>query len=526
MTMRRLSRLSVRGGLDRVIRLVLSPAGVIAAGVFLSLGVCAVGSWSLYEAREDARVRAVQNARNLLLVVERDISRNIEMFDLSLTAVIDGVHSPAVMALPPQLRDEVLFDRAASARNLDGIVALDEHGNVMVDSRPNCSFHSNMSDREDFTVHREHPNVGLYISKPYTPRCGKGRPVISVSRRISRPDGSFGGVVSGAIAIDYFRELLQGLRIGGHGTAAVIETNGTLIARLPFDPNVIGRDLSNVDVFKMVMSANEGTFVGTASIDGTRKLYVYKRLADLPIVVDVAPAEADVYAEWRDRATYVGALMLAFSAIAISASLLFSRELKRRADAESRLHDMAHTDALTGLDNRRTFDSFIQREWRRALHTASPLSVLVADIDRFKAVNDRYGHRFGDQVLSAVAGGIAQCVRRTGDHVARYGGEEFIITLSDTDATEALIVAENIRCAVAALVVEKGDESQSVTVSIGVATQTEQWPDTADALIEQADKALYLAKAAGRDRVHAASPDLGAAATTSASTLNWRRGNV
>jgi diguanylate cyclase (GGDEF)-like protein len=488
---------------------VLSPSGVILSGIFLSLCMCGFGSWSLYESREDAHVRAVQNAKNLLLVVERDISRNLEIYDLSLQAVVDGVANPEVMALPQALRDQLLFDRAASARHLEGIVALDEHGNVIAHSQRGCTLPVNLSDREYFAVQRDHPDAGLYISKPYVRRCGNGELAISLSRRISRPDGSFGGVVSGALAIDYFRELLEGLHVGNNGTAAVIETNGTLIARLPFDPKVIGRSLTGADVFEKVMSSSEGTFVGNASIDGMRKIYVFKRLDNLPVVVDVAPAEADVYAEWRDRALYVGVLMFGFNLLVIGGSILLARELKQRALADTSLRYTARIDALTGLDNRGSFDSNIQREWRRAVQTASPLSLLFVDVDRFKMWNDRFGHRRGDDILKAVGRCIADCVRRPADHVARYGGEEFVVTLPDTSALAALIVAEDIRRLVADLALGTEKHEQDLTVSVGVATWAGRNDITADVLIEQADAALYRAKAAGRNCVREAGSEDG-----------------
>ncbi|PTB21044.1 diguanylate cyclase [Trinickia symbiotica] len=504
---RRSTASALRRWLDAFGRRVLSPAGVLAAGVCLSLGVCGIGSWGLYQEREDAYARAVENARNLLLLVQHDITRNIELYGLSLNAVAEGVGDPKVMALPPELRNGILFDRAAAARDLDGIQVLDERGKLLIDSNGRCRPGIDFSHDESFVMQRKAVGSALLISKPHIPRCGNGRPVISLSRPILRPDGSFAGVVTGALAIDYFRELLEGLHVGEHGTAAVIETNGALVARLPFDAKLVGRDLSRVDSFKKVMAADEGSFVGTASIDGTRKIYVFKRLAGLSIIVDVAPAEQDVYEQWQARVAFVGALMIAFCAIVITVSLLLSRELKQRADDQSRLYQLAHTDALTGLANRRKFDRIAQREWRRAVRLASPISLLLIDIDRFKALNDHYGHRFGDEVLRSVALTIERCARRPTDRVARYGGEEFAATLPDTDAAGALAVAERMREAVAGLVIRGPSGPLSVTVSVGIASWTidaagGRWPETIDTLIEQADQALYTAKAAGRNRVH------------------------
>jgi diguanylate cyclase (GGDEF)-like protein len=157
---------------------------------------------------------------------------------------------------------------------------------------------------------------------------------------------------------------------------------------------------------------------------------------------------------------------------------------------------MATTDALTGLKNRRKFDSMIDIEWRRAIRQKVPLALLMIDADHFKAYNDTFGHQAGDQVLVGVAICISDSVRRAGDCAARYGGEEFAVLLPGLSPTEALAVAETIR-----LKVERwSGEPQGTTVSIGVASlrpaATTDWSE----LLSAADKALYAAKAQGRNR--------------------------
>ncbi len=437
-----------------------------------------------------------------MLVIERDIARNIELYDLSLQAVVEGVADPQVMALPPKIRNGVLFDRAASGKYLGSIFVMSERGDIILDSGFMPARAGNFADRDYFSFHRNSGNTGLYISKPYASRLRDGALTIALSRRITRTDGSFGGVVVGTLSIDYFRALLDGLSVGERGTAAVIETNGTMITRLPYDPKVVGRDIRSAPVFIQAMSTNEGAFAGTASIDGIRRLYVYKHLPGLPIIVDVAPAESDVYAEWQRRATRLEIVMAVFSMILGSGSLLLSRELRRRQLAESKLQHLARTDALTGLSNRGTFDDTLQKEWQRANRSGRPLSLLFIDIDQFKAYNDYYGHQAGDEVLRAVAQCVGLCVLRSADQVARYGGEEFVVTLPDTDATGATNVAETIRRAVFDLNLEHVQSRYGrVTVSIGLVTSQGRGAHDGATLVNMADSALYEAKSTGRNRV-------------------------
>ncbi|MFM0557411.1 sensor domain-containing diguanylate cyclase [Paraburkholderia sediminicola] len=494
--------LSMRRSLSSSTSRVLSPSGVIVCGVLLILFTCSLCAWVLFESRNDAYNRAEENARNLMLVIERDIARNIELYDLSLQAVVDGVADPQVMSLPAKIRNGVLFDRAASGKYLGSIFVMSERGDIILDSGFIPARVGNFADRDYFTFHRDSGNTELYISKPYASRLRDGALTIALSRRITRTDGSFGGVAVGTLSIDYFRALLDGLSVGERGTAAVIETNGTMITRLPYDPKVVGRDIRNAPVFIQAMSTNEGAFSGTASIDGIRRLYVYKHLPGLPIIVDVAPAESDIYAEWQRRARRLEIVMAVFSMILGAGSLLLSRELRRRQLAESKLQHLARTDALTGLSNRGTFDDTLQKEWQRANRSGRPLSLLFIDIDQFKAYNDYYGHQAGDEVLRAVAQCVGLCVLRTADQVARYGGEEFVVTLADTDATGATNVAETIRRAVFDLNLEHVQSRYGrVTVSIGVVTSHGRAAHDGATLVNMADSALYEAKSTGRNRV-------------------------
>ncbi|WP_341317498.1 sensor domain-containing diguanylate cyclase [Paraburkholderia sp. IMGN_8] len=481
---------------------ILSPVGVVVGAVLLALFMCLVTSWVLLESRADAHSRAEENARNLVLVIDRDISRTIELYDLSLQAVVDGTADQQVMALPPALRSKLLFDRAATGKYLGSIFVLDEHGSVALDSKSTVPPTGNFSDRDYFLVHRSSAEAGLYVSKPYGSRLRNGALTIALSRRVTRPDGTFGGIVVGTLSIDYFRALLDGLAVGKHGTSAVFEANGSMITRLPYDPALVGRDIRNAPAFAKAMSAPQGAFAETASIDGVRRLYVYKHLSGLPIIVAVEPAEADIYAEWQRRARRIAALVLGFTIVLIIGSMLLAGELGQRRIAESELQRLAHTDALTGLNNRGTFDETLQLEWHRAARTGRELSLLFVDIDQFKAYNDYYGHPAGDVVLKAVARCVLGCVSRPVDQVARYGGEEFVVTLPDMGAAGAMYVAEKVRNAVYDLGIEHAQSHYGrVTASIGVVSSRNRTFDEGTALLDMADSALYRAKSAGRNRV-------------------------
>ncbi len=172
-------------------------------------------------------------------------------------------------------------------------------------------------------------------------------------------------------------------------------------------------------------------------------------------------------------------------------------------DVESAYHDeiyhLSITDNLTGIANQRALRDELAREFSRARRHALPTSFLMIDIDRFKEVNDNYGHLAGDAVLARVAS-AAQAATRDGDTVARYGGEEIAVLLPQTELAEAAAVGGRIREAIEALVTEYRGLAIGVTVSVGCAALRPEDTDMDD-LVERADTKLYEAKSAGRNRV-------------------------
>jgi diguanylate cyclase (GGDEF)-like protein len=189
------------------------------------------------------------------------------------------------------------------------------------------------------------------------------------------------------------------------------------------------------------------------------------------------------------------------------AARLLSVEFQHRLEVEARLRNMTRVDGLTGLSNRRNLDERLLFEWHRSKRSGEPLAILFVDIDRFKSYNDTYGHQAGDDALTSVAQAIAKSSQRPGDITARFGGEEFVVVLPETDSKGATLVASAIHAAVHALSINHtGSEHGMITVSIGVAST--QANDIADALalIKAADRAVYRAKASGRNQTSVAGP--------------------
>jgi diguanylate cyclase (GGDEF)-like protein len=229
-------------------------------------------------------------------------------------------------------------------------------------------------------------------------------------------------------------------------------------------------------------------------------------------VIDDSPATASVVAAQPSRLLAVDEetfwrLIQGSHTFATNMLLLLAQRMRAnnfKISESMRLREKLERDAmvdgLTSVFNRRWLDERLPRFIRRFQIDASPISVLMVDVDFFKRFNDTYGHAAGDQVLVTVARTMAQFIRPT-DYVVRYGGEEFVIVLPSTGQQGALITAERLRLALSQTTVEIDDQHRlpPVTVSIGAATLC--GPEDAQALLVRADQALYRAKQGGRNRV-------------------------
>jgi diguanylate cyclase (GGDEF)-like protein len=224
-----------------------------------------------------------------------------------------------------------------------------------------------------------------------------------------------------------------------------------------------------------------------------------RRTAEIPVIfVTALNREAE-----ETRGLEVGAIDFIskpFSPAVVRARVRNHLELKRQRDI---LRGLSFLDGLTGVANRRRLDQFLDQEWRRSIRGQTPISLILMDIDYFKCFNDALGHLAGDDCLRRIAQALETSVHRAGDLIARYGGEEFVCVLPETDEAGALAVANHIQALIATLALPHpcSGITATVTLSLGVATRTAVLGEDPELLLQAADKAMYKAKAAGRNRI-------------------------
>lgn len=470
-----------------------------ACGLVVLLSFFAAIGYDFYRATIQMNEQA---AMNVAALAEQTIARDIELYDLSIQSVLEGVSDPDILYQEPGLRQKILFDRSATAPGLGSLIALDETGNVVLDSHGFPPRQGNFADREYFIIHKD-TAIGLYVSKPYMARLQEGAPSISFSRRINKPDGGFGGIVSGTMRLSYFERIFNRVAVGRQDSIVLLRDDGTLVAHNQNVVDQIGADWRTAPVFKHLRGGLEGTFVSDQSRDGVARHFAFHKVGHLPLVVVVGLATDEILAPWRSKMQVLAGIFAIMTSSVLLLVWMLESELRRRAAAEKAAELLARTDGLTKLSNRRWFDRGLARKWSRAARDGGPMSLLMIDVDHFKSFNDAYGHQGGDRVLRAIAGVISDSIRRPDDLAARYGGEEFAVVLPNTDSRGARQVAASIRDGVCALQIgHGGSEHNIVTVSIGLATAM---PGSGAVkpllLVREADAALYRAKDSGRNTI-------------------------
>jgi diguanylate cyclase (GGDEF)-like protein len=479
---------------------------LIALILVVVLGFCALCASILREARKEAWERAAEAATSLVSAIESDVARNMESADLSLQNVIDYLNDPQIAKLDLQTRRKVLFNRSVPVSRLGSVLVIDEDGNVTLDSRTADAPPLKVADRDYFQVHKDNPSAGLYVSRPIISRIS-GLGIFGVSRRLSRPDGSFAGVVMVSVQLSYFHQLFQQSVLGSNGAITLSTADGVMLMHWPYHTKFIGSDFRHSKLYDEFAKARAGRFEERSSFDGVERLHVYSQIGQFPLLIAVGQSTGDVFAAWRRQAKGFAGLMALLTAVILALAAYLIGELRKRRDAEADLAVLAMTDSLTKLANRRHFNEHLKEEWERAVRDGTPLCLIMFDADKFKPYNDLFGHQAGDELLKAIGGAIAVSTRLN-DLGVRYGGDEFALLLPRTSIETANDIGRAIRREFILSCQRQGVVPTGL--STGIACVTPQSGSTESELIEAADRALYDAKRHGKNRTET-TPDAAAA---------------
>ncbi|CAK0772682.1 Response regulator [Azospirillaceae bacterium] len=388
-----------------------------------------------------------------------------------------------------------LNEKLATIPRVTGIGIYDENCVFRAAADPQIvGFRSNQKSCQDLSVRLDER---VYIQYVPAQKSANKQPAILVSRHHLSVDGKLLGGALIAINLVNAQEWITSFSIDPKDVLAIIDNEGTLLARNPTLPVAIGARTAPPDESRRFSESRFTTsFTAKSPLDGRERFYGLSKIEGVPLVVMVGYDLERSLAEWWRRVWQISVgflTLLVVSALALRAHMIAVRQREE-------LRVLATTDPLTGVANRRQLVLAGENEIIRAHRYGKQMSLIMVDIDHFKSVNDTWGHPTGDRAIRALAEGM-RATTRMQDVVGRLGGEEFAAILSETDRRGAYTKAECLRTTIESTIV-KSDSDQNVqfTISVGIATLSSE-DRRFENLLGRADKALYAAKAGGRNQV-------------------------
>ena len=293
--------------------------------------VCAA---ALYDTRQDARRAAREATVNLGRVVADGIGRDIELVDLSLQSMLNGLRLAEAEGLDPYRRHQLLFGSLPQMRGVGTMVVLDTEGRMLTDSKSVQPRGVEFSQRDYFRVHKEASDVGLFVSRPFFSRL-TNMWSIAISRRVARPDGSFGGVVVSTLRISHLENQFRQLDLRQNGSIMLLRADGSVMARFPAVQGLLGKQLTDLELFKRYPVSDTGSYEAVSATDGVIRLYSFTAVEPpLPLIVLVGMADSDIYAAWRNKAWIIALLTLLLCMGTMVLVWMLRREFALRLAAE------------------------------------------------------------------------------------------------------------------------------------------------------------------------------------------------
>ncbi|RKQ60806.1 diguanylate cyclase [Vogesella indigofera] len=508
-------------------------------GEWLFLACClvlagGVVAWSLFEEHQAVDHREQLHLAAQAQVVEANIGRQLDALSRTLNNVIQNVptwHKQNTVVVAGSLRLKAFADAMVGIRSFS---IMDKHGVIRASSRTDL-IGRGFADRPYFQTVLKQPDPStLYVNAPF--KTEQNIWLLTVARMIPGKDGHFDGLVIASLDPEEFRILLSSVNYSPDMMTGLAHGDGVHFMMMPERKHLVGTNLSQAEpLFNRYKQSGLSAMVmtGFSPALNEERMVALRTIRpaalnmDKALIVGVSRSTETLYSGWYSMVQVWGsvyAILALFSTVMLA---IWQRRRQRETESAARaaaalreqntklaeanvqleaqsaqLHALAFQDGLTGIANRRHFNERLQKEWRDCRRHQTHLTLLMIDIDHFKLFNDHYGHQAGDDCLKLVAKSLQERLWRAHDVVARYGGEEFVCLLPNCEPVHAKAKAEQLRMAIEALGIPHAASPVNgmVTISIGIATQVPGSNSYPEQLLSAADKALYAAKVAGRNR--------------------------
>ena len=488
------------------------------AGIWLAILILSGALlYGIVSVRENMLARAEERALSLARLVATHAQSIFDTVDISVEDIIAEVDTAYVrqgLDMPDAARRAIQANMAEHQRRFPRIVSisLTNPSGVVIANTVGTPLGSSLGDRPYFLALRNGA-PGPVISEALKGRIS-GKWGIQIARPLHFPDGSFAGMLVANLGIDEgFGQYFRTFRIGNDSLLALRDTGNRLLVRYPPIEYALGKSVGTSSMTAAIeRGVQEEVLISTSPYDRQVRIAAVRRLESYPIYATAGLSLSYVLQDYYRERNWV----ILFIALCCLGGVALTRLLLRQAELHRDL-TLAHQelsatngnlqrslqvaevcatrDQLTGLLNRRAFNQRLEETIARSFRSARPFSLMIVDLDHFKAINDRLGHPVGDLVLQELAG-LLQSRLRASDALARWGGEEFTLIAEGTELEQARNFAEELRAIVEA---HRFQHDETLTASFGV---VEYAPgESAAQLVSRADAALYRAKNAGRNRV-------------------------
>ncbi|MER2518385.1 GGDEF domain-containing protein [Candidatus Accumulibacter phosphatis] len=471
-----------------------SPRTVIVFSLLFVAALWAAVSFWIDSARDERVAATRESLQRMTHAVEDQTRRQFRLAEVILAVCanwlaanpdLDPASAPGFRRLLADFRDRTAATIEIRLLAADG-TAIDP----LSDSSEPLA---NVADSDYF---RNTPAGGLFIGAP-TRRTPAGNSELPIASRL--PTQAFPILVA-VIDLGKLTTVYEKQRRKPGGVITLLRSDGTILARAPDDPRLLGQAITGVTLPGAQLLPQGQAVVFEEGGDKQRRQFAsYSSVPDFPLLVTVSVPYDEALAPWHKQTLWV--LMLAISVTVPLAVVAFRslQLLRALANQDAALQHLATTDRLTGVSSRQHFVAAFHAQLQQADPAQRPLSILLVDIDFFKRINDGYGHATGDQALISFAEVATTCLRGA-DMIGRLGAGEFAMLLLDTDISAAIAVAERIRTAVADISIPTENGTVHFTVSVG-ASQAGATDHSFEDVLKRAIEALHAARASGPDQL-------------------------
>ncbi len=478
---------------------------ILTLGLLISLAILVSTALYLHGKRESLLAGGIDNARRYNILLLEQTARIYDSADILLRATVTALEDGRFLAANDErgLYD-LLNSYITGMPHIRALSVLDAEGTPMATTFRYPSSRPNFAHRAYFQALRDSPDKQMYIDVPVRRRSDPNQWLLNVARRLPSADGEFGGVVVVSLVPEYFSTFYDSLDLQQGSYVSLLREDSTLLMRHPAKDEMIGKVFGRNPAIQPFLQQRlpQASLRMYSHISKSNVLLNCRFASSHPIYICISTREDTLLSGWKQDAVAIGIISVLISMTLFGLFIMLYGQIRRReamaselSQKNQELEQLSSTDHLTGIPNRHSTEDRIQELVSKAVRHDRPFSLILIDIDNFKAINDTHGHAAGDRVLQEFGTILTERIRAS-DTAGRWGGEEFLIVCDESDIKGAGQLAETLRQYIERY---RFNHGSPLTASFGV-TQYQTGEDSRE-MFSRADKLLYAAKNTGRNRV-------------------------